>query len=71
MLKNDRLWFVQGPWIDETFSQLMRYTGEKKNRGRKDDIPDAISMLQIFLPAEAQNPVDAEEMERKQAILAM
>ena len=51
LLNDDLLWFVMGPWIDETFRQLVIYTGEKKNRGRKDDIPDAMSYLQFFLPA--------------------
>jgi phage terminase large subunit-like protein len=55
LLKEDRLWFVAGSWIDETFSQLIKYTGEKKNRGRKDDIPDAMSYFTLWLPATVQN----------------
>lgn len=50
MLANDQIWFVGGQWIDETFSQFMRYTGERKNKGRKDDIPDAIAKMQYFCP---------------------
>lgn len=42
LLTNDLLWFCFGPWNDEAFAQLMRYTGERRNRGRKDDIPDAM-----------------------------
>lgn len=66
LLAEDRLFFVQGPWIDETFAQFMRYTGLRKNKGRKDDIPDAISMLQFFLPKEPTNPVDAEAVRKQQ-----
>lgn len=50
LLNDDRLWFVNGAWIDETFKQLTQYTGERKNRGRKDDIPDALSYICYFLP---------------------
>jgi predicted phage terminase large subunit-like protein len=66
LLAEDRLFFVQGPWIDETFAQFVRYTGLKKNKGRKDDIPDAVSMLQFFLPAEPRTPVDAGEAKKAQ-----
>jgi predicted phage terminase large subunit-like protein len=66
LLKEDRLFFVQGPWIDETFAQFMRYTGLRKNKGRKDDIPDAVSMLQFFLPKEANDPVDADKLAKEQ-----
>jgi hypothetical protein len=55
LLANDRLWFVAGPWLDETFYQFVRYTGERKNRGRKDDIPDAISFVGFFLPSTVMN----------------
>jgi len=60
---------VLGSWIDETFKQLTQYTGEKKNRGRKDDIPDAISYLTYCLPPGARpviDKVDPEEEKRLQ-----
>jgi hypothetical protein len=47
LLKEDRLWFVSGHWIQQTFDQLTRYTGDTKNRGRHDDIPDAMSYFPI------------------------
>lgn len=50
LLKQDRLHFVMGAWVDEMFLQFTRFTGERKNRGRYDDIPDAIAQLQFFLP---------------------
>jgi hypothetical protein len=38
------------------------YTGEDKNKGRKDDIPDAMSYFHIsFFPVSAMNQKDAEE----------
>jgi hypothetical protein len=50
LLTNGLLWFVTGAWLEETFLQLVRYTGERKGRGRKDDLPDAISFLAVFCP---------------------
>lgn len=67
LLNEHRLHFVLGPWIDETFKQFTQYTGEKKNKGRKDDIPDAVSYLTYILPATARpiiDKVDPEEEKR-------
>lgn len=69
LLSNDRLWFVSGSWIDETIRQLVNYTGEKKNKGRKDDIPDAISFLTFFLPSTEPN-VDMVKMQELQRQVA-
>jgi predicted phage terminase large subunit-like protein len=49
LLASDRLHFVAGPWIDETYKQFENFTGETK-KGRKDDIPDAISRASKTLP---------------------
>lgn len=54
LLSEHRLHFVLGSWIDETIKQFTQYTGEKKNKGRKDDIPDAASYLTYLLPMEAR-----------------
>lgn len=62
LLNDDRLWFVLGTWIDEAFYQLMKYTGERKNKGRKDDIPDAMSYLCFFLPVSSLNETDSEDL---------
>lgn len=67
LLNEHRLHFVMGPWIDETIKQFTQYTGEKKNKGRKDDIPDAASYLTYLLPADARpiiDKVDPEEEKR-------
>jgi hypothetical protein len=49
LLSDDRLHFVSGSWIDELYRQFERFTGETK-KGRKDDIPDAISIASRTLP---------------------
>jgi hypothetical protein len=65
LLNDDRLWFVSGSWIDETFYQLVKYTGERKNKGRKDDIPDAMSYLAFFLPKSIKGKSEKETEEEK------
>ncbi len=49
LIHDDRLHFVSGPWNDELYRQFERFTGETK-KGRKDDIPDAISQASRTLP---------------------
>lgn len=49
LLADDRLHFVAGTWIDELYRQFERFTGETK-KGRKDDIPDSISLATRRLP---------------------
>src|SRR6266851_55841 len=69
LLNEHRLHFVMGSWIDETIRQFTQYTGEKKNKGRKDDIPDAVSYLTYILPTDARpiiEKVDPEEEKRLQ-----
>lgn len=48
LLKDDRLWFVTGDWMDDLTQQFTRFTGFSKKR--KDDIPDSISPLQKLIP---------------------
>jgi phage terminase large subunit-like protein len=62
LLDDGRLTFVGGPWLSETISQLVGYTGRNKNKGRKDDIPDAMSYLSFFLP---NGPLAKESEEAK------
>lgn len=64
LLNNDQLYFLGGQWIDETFEQLIKYTGERKNKGRKDDIPDAIGFMAFFLPSTTNN-AELQEMKRQ------
>lgn len=66
LLQEGRLKFVNGAWIDETFSQFERFTGEKGNKGRKDDIPDAISFLVRFLPGSSQPNANLESLKKEE-----
>jgi hypothetical protein len=43
-----RVHFVWGGWIDILFDSLCAYTGEKRNRGRKDDAADCAGYLALF-----------------------
>lgn len=54
LLNEGRLKFVNGPWMDEMYSQFTSFTTKPGNKGRKDDIPDVISSLAKFLPAASQ-----------------
>lgn len=68
LLKNQRLYFVQGEWLevkDGVFPQLMGYTGEKSTRTRKDDIPDAMAHIGRYLPSSV--PLTPKEQEEKAA----
>lgn len=49
LLTNGRIKFVGGWWTDELMKQFTNYTGDRVRR-RHDDIPDAISYLQKFMP---------------------
>jgi phage terminase large subunit-like protein len=67
LLENDMLWFVIGPWLDETFKMLCNYTGEKKNKGRKDDIPDVLGYLARFIPPDDGTPEAEERLKEMEA----
>ncbi len=68
LLRNNRLHFVLGSWIDETFKQFTQYTGEKKNKGRKDDIPDAVSYLIYLLPPSVRFEISKNSAEEEQQL---
>jgi predicted phage terminase large subunit-like protein len=69
LLAADRLWFVTGEWIDKTVEQFTNYTGERNKFQREDDIPDAVSYLQLFVPVVGIDKA-AEELARKLALEA-
>lgn len=54
LLRNDRLYFMDGPWLDETFTQLSQYTGAKSTRTKKDDIPDAMAFIGKYVPSSSE-----------------
>jgi predicted phage terminase large subunit-like protein len=60
----ERLHFVAGPWIDELYKQFEGFTGDTK-KGRKDDIPDAISRVSKTLPSTMFTGVEYDEIEEK------
>lgn len=68
LLKDGRLWFVTCEKLDLAFQQMTQYTGDPKNRGRKDDIPDAMSYLCRFLPIDSAP--DRGEAEQFKAMMA-
>lgn len=68
LIAEHRLHFVLGPWIDETFKQFCQYTGEKKNKGRKDDIPDAVSYLTYLLPVGSRPIVEKTDPEEERRL---
>src|SRR5262249_14170613 len=67
-ISDGRLWFALSTWTDAALEQVVRYDGiHKSNSSRKDDFPDALSILwQEFGPkyAEAIKPKDEEERRR-------
>jgi phage terminase large subunit-like protein len=67
LLGHDRLWFVSGPWIDETYKQLTEYKGGKSTAYRKDDIPDSVSIGAVsHLPSTAlQHNPDPKDVEQE------
>lgn len=66
LLADDRLHFVNGSWIDETFKQLTEYTGAKSTGSKKDDIPDGLSYLVEMMPRIAlTHNADSTELEKQ------
>lgn len=72
LLGHERLWFVQGAWIEELYKQFTGYNGKKSTAFRKDDFIDAISFATTHLPATSlqHNPdpkdVEAEYEQRRE-----
>jgi hypothetical protein len=75
-LSDGRLWFAASAlWNEILISQFVLFDGTKSNTSRKDDIPDAISLLyETFMPKvmSAQDPAPTDqqkidkEVERQQ-----
>src|SRR5271157_2352081 len=68
LLAENRLYFVLGSWIDETLKQFTCYTGEKKNKGRKDDITDAASYLLYCLSPVSRPVIESVDPEEERRI---
>jgi phage terminase large subunit-like protein len=67
LLYGDRLFFVDGDWMERLTQQFVRFTGFSKRR--KDDIPEAIAGLQKLIPA-VQAPPGNQTRESEAARLA-
>lgn len=67
LLADERLWFVNGAWIDETFKQLTEYKGGKSTAYRKDDIPDGIALgvVSHLPPTALQHNADPKDVEKE------
>ena len=65
LLSDNRLYFVDGDWMETLTRQFVQFTGFSKRR--KDDIPDAISGLQRLIPRErvVQDETPETEAQRK------
>ena len=66
LLVENRLTFTAANWNEETFKQFELYKGERSTKTRKDDIPDAISMLCRFIPSSVENVEEKVEQDRQQ-----
>jgi phage terminase large subunit-like protein len=66
LLDSDRLYFVNGVWIDELMLQFTKYTGERKSR-KHDDIPDAIAYLQCFMPLPVIDDAEFKAFQKQEA----
>lgn len=57
---------VDGEWMPETTKQMVNYSGKKSTAYRKDDIPDAVSIVLVHLPRSSfQDNVNPEELEQE------
>lgn len=70
LIKNEQLYFADGPWIDDLIFQFTKYTGERSSTTRKDDIPDAISLLTRYFrtPAIVLTPAEQEAKKKREEV---
>ena len=60
--------FLQHPMLDELFDQLVRCDGSRSTPTKKDDLPDALSLLhaQYFAPLGGTKITTKEDLERQE-----
>jgi len=60
--------FIQNQMLDELFDQLVRCDGSRSTPSRKDDLPDALSLLhvQYFAPLGGTKVTTKEDLERQE-----
>lgn len=54
LMNDDRLWFVDGEWMEPTTRQFLQFNNATKKK-RKNDYPDAMAGLQRLIPAQVYN----------------
>jgi hypothetical protein len=66
-LSDGRLWFFASHWTEPALLQLEKFDGvSRSNSHRKDDFPDAVSLLYRELGPKYQEEVQTEDLEKRQ-----
>jgi hypothetical protein len=65
-LSDGRLWFATAHWTEAALLQLEKFDGvSRSNSHRKDDFPDAVSLLYQELGPKYQEEIQAEDLEKR------
>jgi hypothetical protein len=65
-LSDGRLWFTTSHWTEAGLLQLEKFDGiQRSNSHRKDDFPDAVSLLYQELGPKYQEEVKTEDVEQR------
>jgi hypothetical protein len=65
-LSDGRLWFVLSHWTDATLLQLEKFDGITKSSSRKDDFPDALSLLWDAFGPKYEDEIPKEDHAERQ-----
>jgi hypothetical protein len=66
-LSDGRLWFQSSSWTEAALLQLEKFDGvSRSNSHRKDDFPDAVSLLYQELGPKYQEEIQSEDLEQRQ-----
>jgi hypothetical protein len=65
-LSDGRLWFQSSSWTEAALLQLEKFDGiQRSNSHRKDDFPDAVSLLYQELGPKYQEEIQVEDLEKR------
>lgn len=65
-LSDGRLWFATAHWTEAALLQLEKFDGvSRSNSHRKDDFPDAVSLLYQELGPKYQEEIPTEDLEKR------
>jgi hypothetical protein len=65
-LSDGRLWFTTSHWTEAGLLQLEKFDGvSRSNSHRKDDFPDAVSLLYQELGPKYQEEIPVEDLEKR------